>query len=495
MDWTNKKPNEILKTIGDIFETSRINKDLDKLLAGIISADSINLENFDPHSQAVYYYFLGNAWSYVQDIKYPKEKFPLETEELEQQIKYYRKAYGLIKTSDDKFVACQILTNIGNLFSRIGRFSEAQEYYNLCLGIDSKFGMAVGNKGFGLYYYARIIFDPIHQFIFMQYARKHLTNSLASEAVYPDAKNAFRNVINQIESTYPVEQLDDFKEYKNYNKRVSKKEIQYRQWSAKNRLFINPLNDVLSESVAANDHLFVPSMILGFDEKPIYHTIFNQLKQEYVSARFIFYESITLNKAHFSDKEVVLMDTLDYADYSLSLEKAKITFRMCFSLFDKIAYLLNLYLKLGHDLNRVNFRNLWYLNGDKKSGLKIELSITKNWPLRGLFWLSKDLDEKGFDSPIEPEAKEIATIRNYLEHKSFKIVEYLIHEWTEGAETYEIGRSLFYEKTFKLLKLSRSALMYLCFLIYTEERQKNKNSGDKLMLPIEFIKINDKDKI
>lgn len=495
MDLTNKSPQKILKTIGDIFETSRINKDLDQLQNAIKLADSINLENFDTHSQAVFYYFVGNAWSYVQNIRFPKEKFPLETEELEKQIKYYRKAYGLIKASNDKFVTCQILTNIGNLFSHIGRFSEAQEYYNLCLELDNNFGMAIGNKGYGLYNYARLIFEPTQQFIFMQYARKHLKESLLAKDVYADAKNSFKHTIDQIESAYPIQYLDDFKEYKNYYKGISKVETEYRQWSSKNRLFINPLNDVLLESIVAIDYLFVPSMVLGFDEKPIYQIIFNQLKQEYVSARYLFYESLLPLKAHFSDKGVVLMDALDYADYSLALEKTKISFRMCFSLFDKMSYLLNLYLKLGHDQNRVSFRTLWYVNGDKNNGLKKELSITKNWPLRGLFWLSKDLDEKEFDSPIEPEAKEIATIRNYLEHKSFKIVDVIDPYWTPGSETYQIRRSLFYEKSLKILKLSRSALIYLSFLIYIEEKQRSKNRGDKFVMPIEFIKINDKDKI
>lgn len=495
IDSTKKSPQEILEIIGDIFDTSRIEKDLDKLQAGIKLADSINIENFDTHSKAILSYFIGNAWSYAQNIKFPNEEFPLETEELEKQIKYFREAYGLIKTCDDKFLTCQILTNIGNLFSQIGRFSEAQEYFNLCLEIDNNFGMAVGNKGFGLFYYARVVFEPIQQFIFMQYARKNLMKSLLAKDVYLEAKNAFRRAVNQIESAYPIEHLNDFKEYGNYYKGLSKKETEYRQWSAKNRLFINPLNDVLSDSVAANDYLFAPSMVLELIEKPIYQTIFNQLKQEYVSARYLFYESLFQKKVHFSDKDVVLMDTLDYAVYSFPLEKAKITFRMCYSLFDKIAYLINLYLKLGQNQNRVSFINIWYNKGEKKNGLKNELSITKNWALRGLFWLSKDLNEKGFDSPIEPEAKEIAKIRNYLEHKSFKIVEFLNPEWNDNTETYEIGRSQFYEKTLKILKLSRSALMYLSFLIYDEERRRNKNIGDKLVMSMEFIKINDKEKI
>ncbi len=495
IDFKTKSPKEILEVIGDLFESSRIDKDLERLKASIQKSLAIDTQDFDVHSKAILFYFIGNAWSYVHSIKHPNEAFPLETEELEKQIFYLRRAYELIKTCDDNFIACQILTNIGNLFSQIGRFSEAQEYFDLCLRINNNFGMSLGNKGFGLFYYARVVFEPVQQFIFLQYSRKYLLKSLLAEDVYLDAKYAFHNIVKQIESSYPTDGLDNLRDYDNYYKGLSKKEIEYRQWSAENKLFINPLNDILSDSVVAQDHLFTPSMILGFDEKPIYQSIFNQLKQEYVSARYLFFESLFQYKPHFSDKDVVLMDTLDYAVYSFSLEKTKIAFRVCYSLFDKISYLINIYFKLGHDPGRVNFRTIWYNKGDKKKGFKSELLNKNNWALRGLFWLSKDLDEKDFDSPIEPEAKEIATIRNFLEHKSFKIVESSNSEWTEETETYEIERSLFNDKTLKMLKLSRSALMYLSFLIHEEENQRKKTMGNKIAIPIEFLEIDDKEKI
>ena len=92
----------------------------------------------------------------------------------------------------------------------------------------------------------------------------------------------------------------------------------------------------------------------------------NQLKQEFASVRFLFYEGINNSKPHFSDKDVVLMDTLDYSDYSFSLEKIKIAFRVCYSIFDKISYFINIYLNLGLDKNRVSFRTVWYNYLDKK---------------------------------------------------------------------------------------------------------------------------------
>jgi hypothetical protein len=490
-----KSPNEILEILGELFESSREQNDLEKLFTSIEIAQSVNVENFDSDSKANYYYFLGNAWSYVQRIKYPDTRFEFESEEIEKQITYYRKALQLIKENNNDFIKCQVLTNLGNLFSHIGRNVEAQEYFNLCININPKFGMAIGNRGFGLFHYARVIFEPIHQFIFMQYARKDLLESCKRNDVYNDAKNAFHSIAKHIETVYPIEELEDFKKYDDYYNGLTEDEIDYRTWCSENKLFINPLNDVLTESVVANDYLFTPAMVLKVDEKPIYQSMFNQLKQEYVSARYLFYEAFLSSEIHFSDKEVTLMDTLDYSVYSLSIEKVKIAFRICYSIFDKISYFLNLYLGLENDPAKVSFRKIWFKNLNKNQGLNKIISKSNNWALRGLFWLSKDLYEKDFDVIIEPEAKELANVRNYIEHKSFKVVDSFNSDWTQETETYEIDRGLFEDKTFKILKLSRSALMYLSFLIYEEESNRQRNRDKGLIIPVDFIKLSDEYKI
>ncbi len=490
-----KSPYEILEILGELFETSREQNNLERLIASIEIANAVNLENFDSTSKANYYYFLGNAWSYVQQIKYPDTNFEFESEEVEKQITYFRKSLGLLKENNDNFIKCQVLTNLGNLFSHIGRIVESQEYFNSCLNVDSKFGMAIGNRGFGLFRYARLIYEPIHQFIFMQHAHKDLLEACKLNDVYTDAKNAFNSLAKHIETVYPIEQLEDFKKYDDYYKGLAEDEIDYRTWCSENKLFINPLNDVLIDSVVANDYLFTPSMVLKIDEKPIYQSMFNQIKQEYVSARFMFYESLISNDTHFSDKEVTLMDTLDYSVYSLSIEKTKITFKVCYSIFDKIAYFIYTYLKLGKVNRRISFKTIWFKNLDKNQGLNETISKSKNWALRGLFWLSKDLYEKDFDVTIEPEAKELENIRNFIEHKSFKVVDSFNPEWTQETETYEIDRVLFEDKTFKILKLSRSALMYLSYMIYEEESERQKNRGDGVIIPVDFINLKDEYKV
>ena len=491
INFDNKTPKEILSVLGELFENSFETNDLNRLVKSIEIANIIDTDKFDNHSLAILNYFLGNAWSYVFKIKNPIPNFGFEAEEIEKEILYYRKALELIKDCDDDFIACQVLTNMGNLFSHIGRIVEAQEYFNLCLNINGKFGMAIGNRGFGLFHYARIVFEPVHQFIFLQYARKYLLESLNCSDVHLEAKEDFYSTVKHIETTFTIDDLNDFKTYKNYYKGLKQEEIDYRTWCAKHRLFINPLNDIFTESVVANDCLFTPAMVLSFREKPIYQTIYNQLKQEYVSARFLFYESLYCNKTHFSDKNVTLLDTLDYAAYSLTVEKAKIAFRVCYSIFDKIAYCLNLYFKLENKSDKVTFRNIWYKNLYKNQNLNQTLSQSENWALRGLYWLSKDLYEEDFSTTIEPQAKEIAKIRNYIEHKSFKIVESYNSIYTEEAETYEIGRDLFIEKTLRVIKLSRSALMYLAYVYYEEESNRERFRDRKTVIPVDFINLRD----
>jgi hypothetical protein len=77
IDFSNKNQTEILNTLGSLFETARENRDIKKLEDSIRIANEIKIESFNTSSKAHYHYFLGNAWGYIQNLKYPKEEFPL----------------------------------------------------------------------------------------------------------------------------------------------------------------------------------------------------------------------------------------------------------------------------------------------------------------------------------------------------------------------------------------------------------------------------------
>ena len=113
----------------------------------------------------------------------------------------------------------------------------------------------------------------------------------------------------------------------------------------------------------------------NFDNRgPPLHGFFNQLKQEYVSARWLLYEGINSRSHHFSDHGVALWNTMDYPVYGLGIEKVRLAFRVGYSLLDKIACFLTCYFQL--DLGEfVSFRTVWYTNGRReRKGFRGDIS-------------------------------------------------------------------------------------------------------------------------
>lgn len=65
----------------------------------------------------------------------------------------------------------------------IGRFIEAQEYWRQALILEPKFGIGVGNKGCGLETYARVLYDPGHQMLFVKSAHAAVGSALEKKSL------------------------------------------------------------------------------------------------------------------------------------------------------------------------------------------------------------------------------------------------------------------------------------------------------------------------
>ncbi len=497
--------DEALKYIGELTDLSLDLRKIDGLKLAIKLNKELQERDLSKEQVVISNYFMANAWSNIRMLSTDKNNdlWKWEQEEIEKEIIYLRKALteeGLKKVP--KVRRCQILTNLGNCFSYVGRFIEAIEYWDKALSVLPSFAIARGNKGYGLAYYGQSLYDIGHIELFLRYAYIQLKNSISSELVHKNARTAFQQRMNWIKSVLPIEILN--KEFKmdRYSLGSTDDEINYRKWCLENRLFLNPLNDLGSFSIAGQDIFNLPNIATGIGEGPYYLGFFNQMKQEYVSARYLYYEGINANEPHFSDKNVFLYNTLDYPVYSLAIEKVKASYIMVYSLFDKIAYFINIYLDLTE--SKVYFRTLWYESQNKSKRLKAKLQKRKNWPLRGLFWLSKDLyeDKPGFRDAIEPEAKEIAAIRNHLEHKYLKIHDGFWNGLSSKNDklslalvdslAYSMYRKDFEAKTLKLIKLSRVALMYLSLAVHSEELQRaQKRGSDEIVMPMYLNKFED----
>lgn len=492
------KSDEIVLILGIIFETGRENQNPSEIKKGLMLSDKLNLDDFSIHEKMVFHYNVANGWSYLQILTQEidsDEFWAFEYEELEKQIINLRLALNLSYYVEDDFHQCQIATNLGNLLSHLGRFSEAQTYWQFAIGIAPSFPMAIGNIGFGLANYAKILYDDGQQSLFLKLAYKYLNEAVNTD-IYKEAKDSFRSIIASLETRFNKNELSEIPPLDNFSIGDTKAEKEYRFWCLNNHLFLNPLNDVLTENIAAHDCLLLPTITLQLNDPPVFQTIFNQIKQEYVTARYFLYESMNIKKGHFSDKGNLQMDMLDYSIYSFGSEKTKIAFRVCYSILDKIGYLLNDYLKLGFKPDRVSFRKIWYDYNSKGKliGLSKKVTSTQNWAFRGLYWLSKDLYEKdlSFLTSIEPDSKELALLRNFIEHKSFKIAELGYSRLVDNDLTYLIEREEFEDKTLKLFKLVRASMIYLSLGINIEEQRKDVVSP---VIPVDFIGIKDENKL
>ncbi len=369
--------------------------------------------------------------------------------------------------------------------------------------------MALGNLGAGLESYAEQLYDPGHQVVILKEACNLLESLAAPGAVWDryDYQSITAGMLARAEG---IESRVDFSYLKNislheYSLGRPKVERNYRKWSLDNKLFLSPLNDLGAYPIAAHDVLHLPDMVRPISEPPHFIGFYNQLKQEYASARFLCWQGISESesyKKHYSDKDVLLLNTMDYPVYSVFVEQVKIAFRMAYSLFDKIAFFINEYWSLGMRENSINFQSIWFEDGvkGKPKVLRTCFQSRKNLPLRGLYWLSKDFVESGKEGIVlgetmEPDAYKLRSIRNHLEHKYLKVHDDLWGYTTRSDNglfddqwAFHLTMQELNEKTIRILKMARAGLTYLSLAVHQEENIRRSQMSAEIVLPMELPK-------
>ena len=161
----------------------------------------------------------------------------------------------------------------------------------------------------------------------------------------------------------------------------------------------------------------------------------------------------------------------------------------------KVAFFRNDYMDIGIPERRVSFRTLWYEKQQHKKGLKPLFASLRNWPLRGLFWLSKDVHERkeGFREAIRPGARHLADIRNHLEHKHLKVHEALWPSPPPPEDDMERAfadtlaqsthRSDLDASALTMIKMARAALIYLSRSTLGGKTPPAERSPDHVNLP------------
>lgn len=433
------------------------------------------------------YYNLANGYKALFDFKLRKDRYYalFNKTELEQAKSNYLKALQSISTS--KSLLCsQIWVNLGNLYFDIGRVVDALDCYDTAILCKRDHGMAYVNKGKALYYFAK-------------YSGKQQA---------PFAREAYRLIEEGLELGINEEAISYFNKYltiigKNFknrewlHKEKTRSQIQIKaknkferfliEYCLKNRLYLNICSFCQRCDQAIGDPETIEKMIEPVrkldritDSRMSYlFSYINQIKQDFITARFLFvlsqYRGINIK---FVDEKVRLIDTLDYQQHNIRVELLRNSFASFYNILDKIACFIKDYLELDNGSNKnVYFSDVWYKELRSENGIHDNIVKTKNYFLNALYNIHGDI-EKGAQ-------KKLKGIRHRLTHGFLRIY------WMSGVEDKKMTERTLYEDALTLSKIVRNAVIYLLKFVYIEENKKEK-SGDTISVPMLLMEIPDR---
>ena len=480
------------------------------------------VENFlKDHTDAVYaplYYSLGTSCADLRTHGYSlsgaDEVTIISTDDvdasLEREIFYYRHCLKLLdanELSKEEYkpyivgLQLRVYTNYANTLEDCGRKAAAMKQYRNALGIEPSFGMAEGNIGRALQHYSALVHNPGHINYLHHFAYRYLKSSLTRSDVHESAQKIFQWYIDLYSTEYRESFLEMPLKITEYPLGDIEEET-YRKWCLHYHLFLNPLNDLPQElSCFATDSLQLPDMVTSVKQigSLKYHSMFNQLKQEYIYSRYLCFIAFTEpEETHFADKETHLVDMLDYPQYSIRIEGLKTAFRQLYSLFDKVAFFMNDYWKLGIHERDINYRTIWFSKfGRDKNRYEYDnvLAVDSNIALKSMFWIHNEFN-KIFGEADSPYAKNMQILRNALEHKFVKVHADILWDGKENQELrqdsfYHIAEGTLLQHTMNLLEIARECLIDLTMAIHIEEESRRKGYNGKTVAPMPLIEFDD----
>jgi hypothetical protein len=424
-------------------------------------------------------YYRANIWGHVERIRSEApdhDKLDWKQPELQEEMLLLRRVAANPSFPElHRVQQAQVLTNLGNVFSTVGRVVEAIELRDRVLTMIPRFGMARGTRAESIMAYGQALQRTKDRLPFLRAAVQGFASATSEEAFYESA--GYEGVVEKWRAK--LNELSELLSRNTPADEIRRQEtgnapsIPYRQWCLDQRLYLSPLNDLGSADDAASDRLHLPAPVPHNARSEMLMGYLDAMQQELVSARWSYYEATSLACPHDSDATLHIHDTGDGPVYGLRVERMKSVFRTAYSVMDKIAFFLNAYISLGMQPRDISFRRIWFEKNLRST--PAALAKSENWPLRGLFWLSRDLFEPEFVDITEPDAKALAEIRNHIEHKYLRVVKHdVAAPVVVGRDPliFVVDQKSFEDRTLRLLKLARAALVYLVLAVHVEEMKQ-----------------------
>ncbi|MFS1993619.1 LA2681 family HEPN domain-containing protein [Vibrio breoganii] len=402
----------------------------------------------DDFREAEFNYMLGNAYSLL-NVPQQKEWF---SPELNKVIIHFKKALSLLKKRniDDIYqitLESQISTNLGNYLSQQGRFMCAKKFWQRGILLNNQpiAHTAMYQSERYIAHYSQHDIPKAHYHYYLAYQSLKSRLKLPNDPIkFNDSCLIFGNEWTEtfkswFEKNFDESEFERF--YEPYDKReLNEKEIDYLAWCSDNQLFIDELEISELRYARHPDSLSLPpissklNLTLSHNEELVYHANFDEIKNDFCYARHLIFTALDTDndEQSFFNSTLQKIDDMTYCIDNIKAQNLKSAFKILYSLFDKIAYFINHF----YDLNalekdrKISFESLFKkLGSNKQWQPHPKLAESKNQFLHALFYILKDLrdinDQESVSDWLNPELTKICEIRNFIEHRSFKIIDEL----------------------------------------------------------------------
>ncbi len=429
--------------------------------------------------KAHYFYCLGNCYSEL----YKNCHTEWYSDDLMKSVISYRKALHSIpefdwREDEDTIFASNNLrsmieTNLANCFSSQGRVLCCIPHYDIAISIDEN-PIAVMAKANNELFLSESLYDDGHSEYHYLVAYELITKAIENiDKIAFDQRTplleggSLLKFKKWFEESFEIDYFNYFEEY--VEKFTSKKQKQYFEWSAKNNLFLNDLNDVCEYEITYQDIFSLPSFIqklnnsLTISEELSYHGNYDELKNDYCYARYLIFSSkdISDDTHHMFNSTYPHTDDMSFSINNLKVAQYKSAFRILYSLFDKIAYFINRFFNLNHIKHdrKISIDTLFRDFQSNGNGWKPhkKLKDSDNYFIHALFYILRDIHKVGSSDSVtkwlDPNAVAFTEIRNAMEHRSLKIVDDFGYELATSHNSYNDNNFIKLKEEIKALSI------------------------------------------
>ncbi len=389
-----------LRKLAELADELILNKSKNELESLLKTQIEANFSFENDFCKGYFYYILGNCSSEV--YKYYIENW--YSKNLIDTVNLYHKAVFYLKKNNNKGLLSFALTNLGNYLSAQGRCFCALAYWEQAIEIDRN-PVALIAKARNQIFIAHNLFDASHTEIQYFFARKIIADA---EIEYSRLENEQKRTLERGGELWRFKiwfdqnyELNSFEYLNNYKQKTSSKvERRYLEWIASHNLFINDLNDVFKGEIVFQDILGLPSMqhkmnsILSLKESLVYHSNFDELRNEFTYARFLIFQAseIKENKQHFYNATYSHVEDTLHAIDNLKTSHLKSAFRILYSIFDKISYFIAKYLDLNIKEHEISFSSIFRSKSKGVFQPRVEINQSNNYFLHALFYILKEIE-------------------------------------------------------------------------------------------------------